>query len=109
MVPGVTSITAAASVIGQPLCERDDVLKVLPATMAETDLQRELSTASAAAIIKVGRHFVKVKRVLSALHLEDHATAVERATHDTQMIRDVAQIHEDTLPYFTTIIVRKRN
>ena len=109
VVPGVTSITAAASVIGQPLCERDDVLKVLPATMAETDLQRELSTASAAAIIKVGRHFVKVKRVLSALHLEDHATAVERATHDTQMIRDVAQIHEDTLPYFTTIIVRKRN
>ena len=109
VVPGVTSITAAASVIGQPLCERDDVLKVLPATMAETDLQRELSTASAAAIIKVGRHFVKVKRVLSALHLEDHATAVERATHDTQMIRDVAQIHEDALPYFTTIIVRKRN
>ena len=48
VVPGVTSITAAASVIGQPLCERDDVLKVLPATMAETDLQRELSTASAA-------------------------------------------------------------
>ncbi len=106
VVPGVTSITAAASVIGKPLCERDEILKVLPATMTEADLQRELSTTSAAAIIKVGRHFAKVKRVLNALKLDGHATAVERATHDNQMIRDLNQITEDTLPYFTTIIVR---
>jgi precorrin-2/cobalt-factor-2 C20-methyltransferase len=104
VVPGVTSIAAAASVIGQPLCERDEVLKVLPATMAEADLHRELSTAKAAAIIKVGRHFGKVKRVLQALKFE--ASAVERATHDDQIIRNVADITEDTLPYFTTIIVR---
>jgi precorrin-2/cobalt-factor-2 C20-methyltransferase len=106
VVPGVTSITAAASVIGQPLCERDDVLKILPATMTEEDLSRELSTTNAAAIIKVGRHFAKVKRVLTTLNLARHATAIEYATHDKQMIRDVAQIQEDILPYFTTIIVR---
>jgi precorrin-2/cobalt-factor-2 C20-methyltransferase len=106
VVPGVTSITAAASAIGQPLCERDEVLKVLPATMAEEDLRRELSTTSAAAIIKVGRHFGKVKRVLASLNLENNATAVERATHTDQIIRDVRQIADDTLPYFTTIIVR---
>jgi precorrin-2/cobalt-factor-2 C20-methyltransferase len=106
VVPGVTSITAAASAIGQPLCERDEVLKVLPATMAEEDLRRELSTTSAAAIIKVGRHFGKVKRVLASLNLENNATAVERATHADQIIRDVTQIADDTLPYFTTIIVR---
>jgi precorrin-2/cobalt-factor-2 C20-methyltransferase len=106
VVPGVTSITAAASVIGQPLCERDEVLKVLPATLAEDDLQRELSSTSAAAIIKVGRHFGKVKRVLKALNIENNATAVERATHDDQLIRRTADIAEDTLPYFTTIIVR---
>ncbi len=106
VVPGVTSITAAAAVIGQPLCERDEVLKVLPATMHEDDLRRELSTTTAAAIIKVGRHFGKVKRILTSLGLENNATAVERATHDDQMIRDVPQISEDTLPYFTTIIVR---
>jgi precorrin-2/cobalt-factor-2 C20-methyltransferase len=106
VVPGVTSIAAAASVIGQPLCERDEVLKVLPATMAEDDLQRELSSTTAAAIIKVGRHFGKVKRVLKALNIENNATAVERATHDDQLVRRIADIAEDTLPYFTTIIVR---
>jgi precorrin-2/cobalt-factor-2 C20-methyltransferase len=106
VVPGVTSIAAAASVIGQPLCERDEVLKVLPATMPEDDLQRELSSTTAAAIIKVGRHFGKVKRVLNALNIENNATAVERATHDDQLVRRIADIAEDTLPYFTTIIVR---
>lgn len=106
VVPGVTSIAAAAAVIGQPLCERDEVLKVLPATMLEDDLHRELSTTSAAAIIKVGRHFGKVKRVLRSLNIEGHATAVEHATHEDQTIRPVGDIREDTLPYFTTIIVR---
>jgi precorrin-2/cobalt-factor-2 C20-methyltransferase len=106
VVPGVTSISAAAAVIGQPLCERDEVLKVLPATLPEEDLRRELQTTSAAAIIKVGRHFGKVKLVLGSLNLETTATVVERATHDTQMIRDFTQVAEDTLPYFTTIIVR---
>jgi precorrin-2/cobalt-factor-2 C20-methyltransferase len=105
VVPGVTSMTAAASVVGQPLCERDEVLKVLPATMAEAELERELSTASAVAIIKVGRHFGKVKRVLKTLNLQ--GMAVERATYEDQIIRPVADILEDALPYFTTIIVRK--
>jgi precorrin-2/cobalt-factor-2 C20-methyltransferase len=106
VVPGVTSVSASAAVIGKPLCERDEVLKVLPATMDEDDLRRELSTTSAAAIIKVGRHFQKVKRVLKSLKLQDRATAVERATHGDQKIRDVDLISEGSLPYFTTIIVR---
>jgi precorrin-2/cobalt-factor-2 C20-methyltransferase len=107
VVPGVNSVSASAAVIGQPLCERDEVLKVLPATMTEEDLMRELQNASSAAVIKVGRHFAKVRKVLRALNLEHAATAVERATHHDQMIRDVQQIAEDALPYFTTIIVRR--
>jgi precorrin-2/cobalt-factor-2 C20-methyltransferase len=103
VVPGVTSISAASAAIGHPLVARDDVLKVLPATLEASRLEEELATASAASIIKVGRHFGKVKRVLENLNLT--ATAITRATHDDQMIRDVADIEEDTLPYFTTIIV----
>ena len=106
VVPGVTSVTAVAAEIGLPLAARDEVLKILPATMDADLLREELSNTHAAAIIKVGRHFGKVKKVLSALSLIDHATAVERATHADQVIRSVKSIEEDTLPYFTTIIVR---
>jgi precorrin-2/cobalt-factor-2 C20-methyltransferase len=106
VVPGVTSITAAAAAIEKPLVARNDVLKVLPATLSEERLREELSNCQSAAIIKVGRHFGKVKNILSALDLLDNATAIENATHENQVITPVAEIETETLPYFTTIIVR---
>jgi precorrin-2/cobalt-factor-2 C20-methyltransferase len=106
VVPGVTSIAASAAELGQPLCARDDVLKILPATLDAKRLREELSTAQSAAIIKVGRHFGKVKQVLQSLKLEGRATAVSHASQDQQVILPVAEISTDALPYFTTIIVK---
>ncbi len=108
VVPGVTSITAAAAMLGQPLVERDEVLKVLPATLDAEKLRSELESASAVAIIKVGRHFGKVKAILSELDLMANATAIQNATHENQIIRPLTEIEEDTLPYFTTIIVKAK-
>jgi precorrin-2/cobalt-factor-2 C20-methyltransferase len=107
VVPGVTSVTAAAASMGQPLCERDDVLKVLPATMTEAALRIELAGAHAVAIIKVGRHFAKIRTVLNSLDLTRYATAIIRATHADELIHPLREITEDSLPYFTTIILRK--
>ena len=106
VVPGVTSVTACAAEMRQPLSRRDDVLKVLPATMDADRLRDELATCQTAAIIKVGRHFGKVKQVLSALDLITRATAITKATQDDQAIQPVDAIGDDSLPYFTTIIVR---
>ena len=105
VVPGVSSITAAAARIGRPLSARNDVLKVLPATLEADRLRDELQTAQAVAIIKVGRHFGKVKQVLSALDIISKAVAIENATHDNERIRKVEDIEGDSLPYFTTILV----
>lgn len=106
VVPGVTSVVACAAELRQPLCRRDDVLKVLPATLDADRLREELLTCQTAAIIKVGRHFGKVKQVLSALDLITRATAITKATQDDQAITPVEAIDGDSLPYFTTIIVR---
>ena len=108
VVPGITSISAASAELQQPLVQRDESLKVLPATMSAAKLKAELTTANAAAIIKVGRHINKVKTVLSELDLLDKATAIEYATKPSQVIRPLNEIESDTLPYFTTIIVRRK-
>ncbi len=105
VVPGVTSITAAAAAIGQPLVARDEALKVLPATMDEAQLRVELTNCTSAAIVKVGRHFGKVKLILKDLAL--NAKAIQNATHEHQSISNVADIEGETLPYFTTIIMRR--
>ena len=106
VVPGITAITAVAAELGRPLAERDEVLKVLPATMSAEQLIAELKSAESAAIIKVGRHFAKVKAILAELGLS--GTAVSHATQPKQTIHAVDEISEDSLPYFTTILVRRK-
>lgn len=105
VVPGVTSITAAAAAIRRPLAARDEVLKVLPATLDAARLREELATAQSAAIVKVGRHFGKVRDILTALDLTASAFVVEKATHAEERVRKLADVAEDILPYFTTILV----
>lgn len=108
VVPGVTSVSAASAEIGMPLSTRDDVIKILPATLPVERLREELATVQTAAIIKVGRHFGKIKTILSAFDLIANATAIERATHADQRVRRVADIEENELPYFSTVLVRAR-
>ena len=76
VVPGVTSITASAASLRRPLSARNEVVKVLPATLPEDRLRDELMTAESAAIIKVGRHLPKVRNILGLLDL-----AVQRPCH----------------------------
>ncbi len=105
IVPGVSSIMASAAAIGRPLALRDEVLKVLPATLAPERLREELATGQSVVIIKVGRHFAKVRDVLAELDLTANAVVIEKATRDEQRIAKVTDIEGDTVPYFTTILV----
>lgn len=105
VVPGVTSITAAAAAMGRPLSARNEVLKVLPATLEPERLREELLTAESAAIIKVGRHFSKVRSILAGLDLASCSVVVEKATRDEERITKLMDVPGDTLPYFTTILV----
>ncbi len=82
------------------------MLKVLPATLDAERLREELATAQSAAIIKVGRHFGKVRDVLAALDLTATAVVIEKATQSEERVRKLADVIEgDVLPYFTTILV----
>lgn len=108
VVPGVSSLTACAAQAGWPLASRDDVLSVIPAPLAEADLARRLENCDAAAIVKVGRHFDKVRRVLAAQGLTDRARYVERATMANQRILTLDAVGDGVQPYFSMILVHKR-
>ena len=105
VVPGVTSITASAASLRRPLSARNEVVKVLPATLPEDRLRDELMTAESAAIIKVGRHLPKVRNILGMLHLAANAHVIVKATHADEAVTPLLAITEDKLPYFSTILV----
>jgi precorrin-2/cobalt-factor-2 C20-methyltransferase len=105
VVPGVTSITASAASLRRPLSARNEVLKVLPATLPEDRLREELASVESAAIIKVGRHLPKLRNVLGLLDLTSRAHVIVRATHQDEIVMPLLDITEDHLPYFSTILV----
>ncbi len=108
VVPGVSSLTACAAVLGAPLAARNDVLTVVPAPLDEAALKARLAGAEAVAIIKIGRHFAKVRRVLDELGLVGQARYVEHATMASQRILALDAVAEDGVPYFSMILVHKR-
>jgi len=105
VIPGVTSLTACAAVMGRPLAARNELLKVLPAPLDAEILARELENCEAAAIIKVGRHFEKVRDVLREAGLEKASTVIESATGEEQRVTRLDGLAAGEKPYFSTILV----
>jgi precorrin-2/cobalt-factor-2 C20-methyltransferase len=107
IIPGITSLTATAAGIGRPLAARNETLKILPAPLPSDKLMDELQTTQSAAIIKVGRHFDRVREVLIEAGHADNAVVIEYATHAEQKITPLLAFAKDERPYFSTILCYK--
>jgi precorrin-2/cobalt-factor-2 C20-methyltransferase len=105
VVPGVCSMLGGAAVLGVPLVYRNQSLSVLSGVLPEADLKQRLSTADAAVIMKLGRNFDKVRRVLTELGLDTRALYVERATMANQRIVPLAEVDPMASPYFSLLVV----
>lgn len=108
IVPGVSSPMACAASLGMPLCYRNDIFSVLSATLSPEILTAQLINADAVAIIKLRRHFDKVRQVLSNLDLLVHAKYIERATTADEKIIDIDRVDPRNVPYFSMILVPSR-
>lgn len=104
VVPGVTSLTAAAAAIARPLAARNEQLKVLPAPLPDDVLRPELLATPAAAVIKVGRHFDRIRALLQETGHAEGAIVVEHASGAQQRITPLATFAFDECPYFSTIL-----
>jgi precorrin-2/cobalt-factor-2 C20-methyltransferase len=107
IVPGVSSITACAAAAGTALAQRDEMLSVVPATLPEEELAAALAGAETAIVIKLGRHFPKLRRVLQRLGLLEAAIYVEHASWPSERVAALAAIDPTTVPYFATALVRR--
>lgn len=107
IIPGITSLTATAAMVGRPLAARNETLKILPAPLDSEKLIAELSRTQSAAIIKVGRHFDRVRDILMQTGHAHNAIVVEHATQARQKITPLADFAKDQRPYFSTILCYK--
>ena len=106
IVPGVTSVTTCAAALQRPLSARNEVLTIIPGTLDEEELAKRIAGADALAIMKVGRHLSKIKRVLEKQGLVDVSGYVERASLPNQRLCPLTEA-PDKAPYFSMILVTK--
>ena len=105
VVPGVSSLMACPVALGVPFTYYTDVLTVLPAPLPAEMLTSQLLATDAAAIIKLGRHFNKVRDILHQLGMASRALYIERATMADQRIVPIDCVDPAEVPYFAMIIV----
>jgi precorrin-2 C20-methyltransferase / precorrin-3B C17-methyltransferase len=105
IIPGVTSVSAAAAATATPLVQGDEVLTVLPGTLPVDELARHLSDVDAAVVLKLGRSYPAVREALSLAGRLDDAMYVERASTPGQRVLPAAEVDDDSVPYFSLALV----
>lgn len=108
VVPGVSSISASVAALGRPLCEAEEVLTVLPGTLAQEELAARLAGTDSAVVLKLGRTFPAVRAALERVGRLEDAWYVERATMDGQRVAPLAEVDPASVPYFSMAVLPSR-
>ena len=109
VIPGISSLMASSAVLESPLAAGNDILTVIPAPLENDVIEKQIEMADAVAIIKLGRHFPKVRKLLDKLGLLENSVYIERATMSNERIIDIGAINENDVPYFSIILLHTRN
>jgi precorrin-2/cobalt-factor-2 C20-methyltransferase len=107
VIPGISSVTAAAARALFPLAGTDERLGVVPATYDPDVLGRMLDTCDTVVLLKVSRVLDRVLDTLEARGLLPHAIFVERCgTPSERVVRDLRSLRGQRVSYFSLLLVR---
>jgi precorrin-2/cobalt-factor-2 C20-methyltransferase len=112
VVPGVSSITAAAAAAALPLAVWDERIAIIPAAHALSssrpiDLRTLLQLFDTVVLLKVHTVFAPLLEILEELDLVQHAVFVQRCSTDLEeIVFDLARLRHQPLDYFSLVIVR---
>jgi precorrin-2/cobalt-factor-2 C20-methyltransferase len=104
VVPGITSFAGCAARAGIPLVSTDRVFSIVPGTLGERALEELVRGSDAVAIIKLGRNFAKVRRVLERAGRLATSTYFEHGTTEREIVMPLADKLGEDAPYFSLII-----
>jgi precorrin-2/cobalt-factor-2 C20-methyltransferase len=108
IIPGISSINASAARAGLSLGLGNDRIAILPANYMDS-LEETLKQFDTVVLMKVSKVFGTVRDMLNRMNLAARATFVVRAGMDDERVyKDISQVREEDLNYFSLMIVRKR-
>jgi len=108
VIPGISSINACAVASGRPLVARDATLIVLPATLDDAQFSKHLHSGGALAILKLGRHFSRIRNHLEECGRDGSAVYIAHGTRPDEVVAPLASLGEIEAPYFSMLLVPAR-
>ena len=107
IIPGVTSVTAAAAAARAPLVTHGQSLAVLPAAYGIDGLKDAIVGNDTVVLMKVNRTLVQALSVLEQTGLAGRSVYVKRASTDQEeVVHSLDQLAKEDLDYFSLLIIR---
>ena len=108
VIPGVSSVMAAAASSGVPLVTHGQRLTILPKVYGIDDLREAITNSDTTVLMEVNRDLVMALDNLEKLGLTGKATYVRQAsTARESVVDDISKISDDDLDYFSLLIIRR--
>jgi precorrin-2/cobalt-factor-2 C20-methyltransferase len=107
-VPGVSSVNAAASCLGVPLADGDEVVAIVPAHGDMASMRQALLTHDCVVFLKVAKVLDDMIALLEDLQLIDKAMVCTKVTSSEERVwHNVRELQGASLNYLTLMVVRK--
>jgi precorrin-2/cobalt-factor-2 C20-methyltransferase len=108
VVPGVSSINAAAIAAGIPLGLASERIVIIPAAFEEKELRNILRDFETVVLMKVSRVFDGIYTLLKELGLEKKCAFISRVgTPEEEVVFDLERLLGQKLDYLSLMIVKK--
>ena len=108
IIPGVSSVMAAAARASVPLVTHGQRLAILPAVYGIDDLREAIANYDTIVLMKVNRVLLDALANLESLGLAGKGIYVRRATTAReQVVQDLRQLTAEDLDYFSLLIIKR--
>jgi precorrin-2/cobalt-factor-2 C20-methyltransferase len=108
IVPGITSIQAAAAFAGVPVARLDESVAIVPAAYGLEHLPGLVREFPVVCLLKVHSVFDQLLDLLAVLPQAIDAVYVEKVgTAEQHIVRDVTTLRGKVLPYFSLVLLRR--
>ena len=108
VIPGVSSVMAAAASAGVPLVTHGQRLAILPAVYGIDDLREAITSYDTIVLMEVNRTLLESLANLEKLGLAGKAIYVRHATTQREeVVQDIHQLSEEDFDYFSLLIIKR--
>lgn len=109
VVPGISSVNAAASALVRPLTALSDSFAVLSGRHEQIFIEQSLRLHDSVVIMKAGQSRPKILAALAATNRTVDASYLEYIGRENEFIEnDVSQLANEAGPYFSLFVVRNK-